>query len=469
MSENDDSSNNRTVFRPSPLQGLNQPQKLPQPRPEASFGPSSGRQMDSGPIFPVPPAALGQPPIAAPTQDDIPLPGQPQLVRNKLMLEAGPILALAASIRSGRAREPLQQFHGQATAAITSFDRAISGRYPEETRQRAKYALCSTLDDIAQNLPGAPHDAAAWARQSMVAQTFHENIGGDRFWQLVEDMLARPAQQGDLIELFHGCLAAGFEGRFRVMADGKRRLHEIMQQLYGTLDHSRGVSSDVLVPHWKGETAPLRRVAFASYIMLAGATATALLLLVYIVLRTMLMQSGVASWDALSKINPPNRLSLSREGASPPATPTGLQVNRLRQFLAEEIKQGLVVVEDDASTVRVRTTVGQLFRSGSNELEAGRDRLFQRIGEALDREEGAITVEGHSDSDRISNNVSFPDNMTLSGARAQTVARIVAGELGDPGRVETKAIGDTQPIASNGTAEGKAQNRRVEIVIPRRD
>lgn len=385
-----------------------------------------------------------------------------------MLLEAGPILALAAALRCGRARQPLAQFHGQATQAIAAFDRAIAGQYPDETRQRAKYALCSTLDDIAQNLPNPPGDVAEWARRSMVVQTFQENIGGDRFWQLVDDMLARPAQQGDLIELFHACLAAGFEGRFRVMPDGKRRLHEIMNQLYAAMEHGRTLSTQTLVPHWKGEIAPLSKVGFLTYIALAGAIAAGLLLLVYILLRVFLMQSGTASWDALSTINPAERLTLSRGGAPPPTPPEGGQRARLAKFLAPEIQQGLVVVEEDAATVRVRTTVGQLFQSGSDQLESGRDALFRRIGEALETEKGAITVEGYSDSDRIAS-IQFPDNMALSGARANTVARIIADQVSDPGRIEARAFGDTQPVAANDTADGKALNRRVEIVIPRQN
>ena len=400
--------------------------------------------------------------------DDIPLPGQPQAVRNRLMLEAGPILALAASIRSGRARSPMQQFHAQATAAIAAFDRAISGQYPDETRQRAKYALCSTLDDIAQNLPGAGGDAAEWARRSMVVQTFQENIGGDRFWQLVDDMLARPGQQGDLIELFHACLAAGFEGRFRVMPDGKRRLHDIMTQLYSALDHPRSLSMRELVPRWLGEKAPLKRVGFLSHILLAAAIAAGVLLLIYIILRLFLMQSGDASWTALGSINPEERLTLSRDGGAPPAVQASVQSGRLKQFLAPEIAQKLVVVEEDATTVRVRTTVGQLFQSGSDVLESGREALFQRIGQAIETEKGHVLIEGHADSDRVAS-ISFPDNMALSGARANTVAKIIAGALTDPGRVEAKAFGDSQPIASNKTPEGKSLNRRVEIVIPRQN
>ena len=79
-----------------------------------------------------------------------------------------------------------------------------------------------------------------------------------------------------------------------------------------------------------------------------------------------------------------------------------------------------------------------------------------------------MTVEGHSDSDRISS-LSFPDNMALSSARAATVEGIIKGKVSDGSRVTAQGFGDTRPVASNATADGKALNRRVEIVLQRND
>ena len=162
---------------------------------------------------------------------------------------------------------------------------------------------------------------------------------------------------------------------------------------------------------------------------------------------------------------PGDPLSMSRPAAPPPATASA-QSSRLKQFLAPEISQGLVTVEEDAQTVRVRTTVGQLFKSGSDQLEAGREALFQRIGKAIEDEKGSVLVEGHADSDKVSS-LQFPDNMALSQARAETVAAIIRTQLSDASRVTNKGMGDTVPIASNDTAEGKSKNRRVEVIVPR--
>lgn len=457
MNDKDGNGGNRTVFRPSPLQGLNQskPATPPAAAPQGMASPFA--QAPQPQVVPVLDA------------DDITQPPVPPAVRNRLIAEAGPVLALTASLRSGRARTPLPQFHKAVTAAIARFDRNIAGTVPNETYQRARYALCSTVDDIAQNLPGQGNDTAEWARRSMVVTFFQENIGGDRFWQLVDDMLNRPQENTDLIELFHACLAAGFEGRFRIMPDGRRGLQEVMNRLYAALEHPRSQSQRELVPHWKGEDAPPVKVGFWSHIALAAAVAAGVLMLIFIILRLVLLQTGQPSWQALKSTMPEEPLRLSREVVAPPPTAAGGQKQRLEQFLAPEIAQGLVTVDQDANTVRVRTTVGQLFQSGSDQLASGQQRqLFVRIGEAIESEKGSVTVEGHSDSDRISS-LSFPDNMALSSARAATVEGIIAGKLSDGSRVTAQGFGDTRPVASNATADGKALNRRVEIVLQRND
>lgn len=454
------SDGNKTVFRPSPLQGLKQQGAQPTAVPGFSYdAPPPLSRTGSAP----PPQSLAPSRLA---EDDVPLPATPPAVRNLLLAEAGPVLALAAGMRAGRVQTAMPDFHRQASGAIAAFDRTVAGRYSEETRQRAKYALCATIDDIAQNLPGIGTDGAEWARRSLVVQFFQENIGGDRFWQLVDDMLRTPAENADLIELFHACLAAGFEGRFRVMADGRRRLHEIMARLNGALVHLRGLSMVELSPHWRGEKAPLGRVGFWAYVGLAAAAAAALLLLAYIVFRLILMSTGEAPGAAVAALNPDARLRLSRPGV-PSDPPPSAQASALARFLAPEIRERLVVVEEDGQTVRVRTTVGQLFASGSDQLEPNRASLFGRIGQAIEKERGSVTIEGHADSDRVAS-LDFPDNMALSRARAEKVAGIVSGELTDANRVRVEGLGDTRPLESNDTAAGKSVNRRVEIIVPRR-
>jgi outer membrane protein OmpA-like peptidoglycan-associated protein len=89
-----------------------------------------------------------------------------------------------------------------------------------------------------------------------------------------------------------------------------------------------------------------------------------------------------------------------------------------------------------------------------------RERLTE-IGRALAKvPDRHILIEGHTDSDGAASY-----NLELSRLRAESVRSVlVAGGVG-PDRVETHGYGKTRPVASNASAAGKAQNRRVEIVL----
>ena len=487
------SGRSKTVFRPSPLQRLKEEQQQAPRRSEpdpaewgepvssnsgfaeatdsasAPYGlrPDRPQRVLDDPVPQTSDSAAPRPEMAPSRlgEDDVPVPATPRQVRNLMLAEASPLLALAAGVRSGRVQISMPRFHRRATEVIAAVDRSIAQGYDNETRQRARYALCATIDDIAQNLPGGGADAAEWARRSLVVGFFHENISGDRFWQLVDDMLRYPNDNRDLIELCHACLAAGFEGRFRVMPDGQRRLHEIMARLQGALEHVRNLSPIEISPEWKGEAAPLKRVGFWTFVGIAAAAAAGLLFLVYAVMRLILMNTGEAPSNAVAALMPDTPVRLSRAGTDLP-TEDSAQAGRLKKFLEPEIRAHLVTVLEDGQTVRVRTTVGQLFKSGDDQLEPGRAALFNRIGQAIETERGPVTVEGHADSDRVSS-LAFPDNMVLSEARAETVASIIRSNLSDPDRVSATGFGESHPIATNKTAAGKSKNRRVEVVLQR--
>jgi len=454
MSNQDGSGPNRTVFRPSPLQQLRegQPKGAPAGPPAGESG--GGRDVPGG--------------VAA--HDDIPEPPIRFTPRNILMARAAPLLALLAAMRSGRATMDLPDLHRQASEVISAIQSDLRVVVDDEVLRRATYALAATADDVALNLPDRQADTAEWARRSLVVRFFQEAIGGDRFWRLLDEMIARPNENGDLLELYHACMAAGFEGRYRVSADGKRAHQELMQRAYQALSHPRALSQYELSPQWRGVEAPAAKVAFWTPLAIAGLSALAVLIVVYIVLRVILAATGAPAMAALGAINPHEPLRLSR-AAQVEAPPADAQAQRIRTFLAPEIQQGLVKVIEDSTTVRVQTTAsgGQLFKSGSDQMEPGRVALFNRIALALNTEPGPVRVEGYTDSDKPRGDVAFPDNIALSQARAQSAANIIRAGLQDQGRVTAVGFGDTQPIASNDTADGKALNRRVEVVVERRN
>ena len=95
--------------------------------------------------------------------------------------------------------------------------------------------------------------------------------------------------------------------------------------------------------------------------------------------------------------------------------------------------------------------------------------VAERIAAALETEPGPIKVVGHTDNVKPSGTGRFKSNFDLSVARAKAVQDVMAPAISDPARFIVEGKGEHEPIADNSTDEGRAQNRRVEIMIPREE
>jgi type VI secretion system protein ImpK len=95
--------------------------------------------------------------------------------------------------------------------------------------------------------------------------------------------------------------------------------------------------------------------------------------------------------------------------------------------------------------------------------------VAQRIAEALNPEPGPIHVIGHTDNVKPRASGPFKSNFDLSVARAKSVEAVLAASLSDASRLVVEGKGEDEPIADNKTPEGRAANRRVEIMIPREE
>ena len=105
---------------------------------------------------------------------------------------------------------------------------------------------------------------------------------------------------------------------------------------------------------------------------------------------------------------------------------------------------------------------GSLFPAGATKLDKARQRIIDRAAEAIALFPGStIRVEGHTDSVGTAEK-----NQTISTDRAQSVADYLAAKLKMPAdKIVAQGLGFTKPIASNANAEGRARNRRIDIVL----
>jgi type VI secretion system protein ImpK len=144
-------------------------------------------------------------------------------------------------------------------------------------------------------------------------------------------------------------------------------------------------------------------------------------------------------------------------------------LQRIRLALAPEIAAGKV--DAAQTTTKIRIIVGDLvpFASGQATLKSQFLPIAKRIAEVLEKEPGAISVIGHTDNVKLQRTSPFASNWQLSVERAKAVANVLRPRLSDSIRIEIDGKADYEPVASNDTVQGRAQNRRVEIMLARSD
>jgi type VI secretion system protein ImpK len=385
---------------------------------------------------------------------------------NPLVGAASALLGLAIRLKNSGEHRDVDALRRRVIDEVKTFERRANetGLSPQSVRS-GRYALCATLDDLVLNTPWGA--ASAWGQQSMVALFHNETSGGERFFDLLEKLERDPGRYAEVLELMYLCLSLGFEGKYRVMSQGSMRHGEVREGLFRLIRARRGDFERELSPRWRGVDAGHKPLSSYVPLWVIGVGTAALITVMFVLFSYSLNSDSDLVAAELRQLPPNGPVTLARADAPPPPPPVEIKselLPRIKGFLEDEIAQGLVVVSEDVQSLTIRVRNKGLFGSGSAVVEDRFLPVLERIGTALRSEPGQIIVAGHSDNVPI-RTVRFPSNWHLSLARASSVAKILTGFLTDPGRMSVDGRADNEPIASNDTAEGRAENRRIEIIL----
>lgn len=136
----------------------------------------------------------------------------------------------------------------------------------------------------------------------------------------------------------------------------------------------------------------------------------------------------------------------------------------LARIIESEGLEGTVVLDVEERGIIVRFADQVLFDLGEAELKPEFRTVLERFAQVLRSWEYPIRIEGHTDNLPIAT-AKFPSNWELSVARATTVVRFLIEQGVKPDLLSAVGYGEYQPIADNNTPEGRAQNRRVDVVL----
>jgi chemotaxis protein MotB len=143
--------------------------------------------------------------------------------------------------------------------------------------------------------------------------------------------------------------------------------------------------------------------------------------------------------------------------------------DELVQSLKGEIEAGEIQIRRMKDRLSVNLESKVLFDSGRADLKGSGIEVLRKVGDQLAKIEGKrIQIEGHTDDDPIGGSLKniYPTNWELSTSRSLAVVHFLQDEVGiEAERLSGAGYGEYQPAATNETPEGKAVNRRIEIVL----
>jgi type VI secretion system protein ImpK len=311
-----------------------------------------------------------------------------------------------------------------------------------ETFREARFAVLSWVDEMVLNSKW-PH-RTRW--QHLMLAYFGTLNAGEEFFQRLEQL---PPQSNNLLEIYYLCLSLGFEGRY-AFGDERRELRDLKQRLYKQLCATNGdirQNYPRLFPeaYQTASTQPLAPQRSRLLLWHIGAFFVPVLLF-------------ISYWFILRHES--DRLIALIQ--TPMSVPVPAPVDPLRS-LVQELRRKGIPAEDTSRGVLI--TLGSLlFKSNSTELSQEAQIKIDDIVDTVKRHapDRMIVVEGHASKER---SVDEARNQQLSEGRARTVADAFRLSGFGSDRISARGFGSRVSVADNETEQGRAKNRRVEIIV----
>ncbi|ESX04228.1 membrane protein [Mesorhizobium sp. LSJC268A00] len=343
-----------------------------------------------------------------------------------------------------------------------------------ERADQAAWLVAALLDDLALNTPWG--GASAWPRQPLVVMLRGDVDAGAQFFARLEELERHPNRDREMLELQYHCMALGFRGKYRVPGrSGDRSLNAVRVAAARFLRDSDAEGAP-LSPNWKGVIASDEPQRFIVPIWVMVAAAAVMATAIHIGLSMSLSSQAVELSALVRALPPPTRTDVTRASPKVDAPPpVAVDFALLPEFQAaapDELKRALSGTESvSLARLVIQASNPELFQSSRAQLTDGFDPLIASVAKViLENQEliGDITVVGHTDGVPLQKTNPLSTNQRLSEARAAEIADILIQNGVPKERVRSEGRAATDPVADDGTREGRALNRRVEVLVEKR-
>ena len=376
-------------------------------------------------------------------------------VYNPLIEAAKPVFILANSMQQTTSQLSTDSLINKFSLLINNFEEnAEKNGAKYDAIQAAKYCLCTFVDELAVRAGWADE---TWSKNSLLVSFYDETWGGERFFEIIQNLKQDSDKNINLLEFMYLCLQFGYKGKYQVLNNGELEIDKIKRDLLALIHSKRPDQTVNLFKHNPIITNNIqrkRRLAIPLWVV--GVLGAVALGVGYFTMQWSLGDKFNTASIKVNSLKLPSAITKQQDAQN---------TVRLRPLLENEIARKLVSVEDfqDRSTV---TILGDgLFESGSAQIQDQYYPVLAAVSQALDSVEGQIIVTGYTDNQPIQS-LNFPSNWHLSQARADAVKEILLNYVKNGGtRIRSEGRGSTDPVAPNDTLENRAKNRRVEITL----
>jgi type VI secretion system protein ImpK len=247
----------------------------------------------------------------------------PTVGANRLVAAAAPVLGATIRLATERGRNPdPERLKRGMVEAIREFERqALTIGLDTQSLRAARYALCATVDDMVLSTPWG--STSSWTAQSLTSIFHNEVSGGERFFDILEQMQRDLGRHSEVVELMYLCLALGFEGRYRVMPRGPAAMTELRDGVYRTIRQRRGDFERELSPHWRGLATDYKPLGQRIPIWILAVSTLGIACVIYVIFNFLLAASSDLAFAELGGLPPHGVINVPHPAlaAAPPPPP----------------------------------------------------------------------------------------------------------------------------------------------------
>ena len=164
----------------------------------------------------------------------------------------------------------------------------------------SRYILCSMLDEAIMNTPWG--STGQWSQHTLLSTFHNETAGGEKFFLLLDRMRQTPAENIEILELMYLCLSIGFEGKYRVIHNGKEQIELIRDDLFSLIRNFRGEFERDLSFGWHGQQGNASTLTEYLPIWVVASVFSAIMFFSYLGFHFWLSESSFEIMDRIDKI-----------------------------------------------------------------------------------------------------------------------------------------------------------------------